>query len=102
VRDSQAFDAEGEELGLDHFKFLIKCSGSGLFWSSLASFVSNNPHVALVSLWRQSEARSGTVGVVIMVSHVYERLAILLVKGNAALFLNRLPNHPSPLIDGSQ
>ena len=30
------------------------------------------------------------------------REAILLVKGNAALFLNRLPNHPSPLIDGSE
>ena len=36
------------------------------------------------------------------IRHLYERLAILLVKGNAALFLNRLPNHPSPLIDGSE
>ena len=31
-----------------------------------------------------------------------ETLAILLVNGNAALFLNRLPNQPSPLIDGSE
>ena len=36
------------------------------------------------------------------IRHLYERLAILLVKGNAALFLNRLPTHPSPLIDGSE
>jgi hypothetical protein len=34
------------------------------------------------------------------ISHLYQRLAILLVKGNAALFLNRLPTHPSPMIDG--
>ena len=34
--------------------------------------------------------------------HLYQRLAVLLVRGNAALFLNRLPNHPSPVIDGTQ
>jgi hypothetical protein len=36
------------------------------------------------------------------IRHLYQRLAILLVKGNAALFLNRLPSHPSPMIDGSE
>ena len=33
--------------------------------------------------------------------HLFQRLAVLLAKGNAALFLNRLPSHPSALIDGS-
>ena len=29
---------------------------------------------------------------------LYQRLAILLVKGNASLFLNRLPSQPSPIL----
>ena len=33
--------------------------------------------------------------------HLFQRLAVLLVKGNAALFLNRVPCHPSAIIDGS-
>ena len=36
------------------------------------------------------------------IRHLYQRMAILLVKGNAALFLNRLPSHSSPTIDGSE
>ena len=36
------------------------------------------------------------------IRHLYQRLAILLVKGNASLFLNRLPTHPSPMIDGTE
>ena len=32
--------------------------------------------------------------------HLFQRLAVLLAKGNAALFLNRVPCHPSPVIDG--
>ena len=32
--------------------------------------------------------------------HLFQRLSILLTKGNAALFLNRLPSHPGPDIDG--
>ena len=34
--------------------------------------------------------------------HLFQRLAVLLVKGNAALFHNRTPSHPSPEIDGVQ
>jgi hypothetical protein len=33
--------------------------------------------------------------------HLFQRLAVLLAKGNAALFLNRVPCHPSAVIDGS-
>ena len=29
-----------------------------------------------------------------------QRLSVLLVKGNAALLLNRIPSHPLPEIDG--
>ena len=34
--------------------------------------------------------------------HLFQQLAVLLAKGNAALFLTRLPNHPSPDIDGTE
>ena len=33
--------------------------------------------------------------------HLFQRLAVLLAKGNAALFLNRVPSHPSAVIDGA-
>ena len=34
--------------------------------------------------------------------HLFQRLAVLLAKGNSALFLNRMPSHPDPTIDGDQ
>ena len=34
------------------------------------------------------------------VSHLFQRLSILLVKGNAALFSNRVPDHPDSSVDG--
>ena len=36
------------------------------------------------------------------VRHLFQRLSILLVKRNAALFLNRQSHHPEPEIDGVQ
>ena len=33
------------------------------------------------------------------VRHLFQRLSILLVKGNAALFLNRQRHHPEPEIE---
>ena len=32
--------------------------------------------------------------------HLFQRLSVLLVKGNAALLFNRIPSHPLPVIDG--
>ena len=34
------------------------------------------------------------------ISHFFQRLSILLVKGNAALFINRVPDPPDSIIDG--
>ena len=31
--------------------------------------------------------------------HLFQRLSVLLVKGNASLLLNRIPSHPLPEID---
>ena len=36
------------------------------------------------------------------IRHLYQRLGILLAKGNAFLFLNRLPNTTNPTIDGTE
>ena len=36
------------------------------------------------------------------VSHLFQRLSILLMKGNMALLLNRVPSEISPEIIGSQ
>ena len=34
------------------------------------------------------------------IRHLFQRLAILLVQGNASLLINRVPVFPSPEIDG--
>ena len=34
------------------------------------------------------------------IRHLFQRLGVLLVKGNAALMLNRIPSFPLPEIDG--
>ena len=34
--------------------------------------------------------------------HLFQHLAVLLVKGNAALFLNRVPSFPLPDVDGAE
>jgi hypothetical protein len=35
-----------------------------------------------------------------VISHLYQKLSVLLARGNAALLLNRFPTFPSPDIDG--
>ena len=34
------------------------------------------------------------------IRHLFQRLSILLAKGNSAIFCNRIPCHPSPEVDG--
>ena len=34
------------------------------------------------------------------IRHLFQRLSVLLVRGNAALFLNRIPSFPATVIDG--
>ena len=33
-------------------------------------------------------------------AHLWQRLGVLLQRGNANLFNNRIPNHPEPQVDG--
>jgi hypothetical protein len=35
-----------------------------------------------------------------VIRHLYQKLSVLLARGNAALLLNRFPTFPSPDIDG--
>ena len=34
------------------------------------------------------------------IRHLFQRLGVMLVKGNAALLLNRIPSFPLPEVDG--
>ena len=34
------------------------------------------------------------------IRHLFQRLAVLLVKGNATLLVNRIPSHPLPSVNG--
>ena len=34
------------------------------------------------------------------IRHLFQRLAVLLVKGNAVLLVNRIPSHPLPTVNG--
>ena len=34
--------------------------------------------------------------------HLFQKLGVLLVRGNAAMFLNRIPSFPPPDIDGEE
>ena len=34
------------------------------------------------------------------IRHLFQRLAVLLVKGNTALLVNRIPSHPLPSVNG--
>ena len=36
------------------------------------------------------------------VRHLFQRLGVLVAKGNAALFINRVPSFPQPEVDGAQ
>ena len=36
------------------------------------------------------------------VRHLFQRLAVLLMKGNAALLINRVPSFPDPQVDGTE
>ena len=36
------------------------------------------------------------------IAHLFQRLSVLLVKGNAALLLNRIPSFPEPQVDGAE
>ena len=38
----------------------------------------------------------------VAIGHLFQRLSVLLVRGNAALFLNRIPSFPDSEIDGME
>ena len=49
------------------------------------------------ALSRQTGGEEGEV-----IRHIVQRMSILLIKGNAALILNRVPSFPHPHLDGIQ
>ena len=61
-------------------------------WSSRATKVLRRIGIALASQSRKEEGE--------VVSHLFQRLSLLLCKGNAALLQNRMPSTIEPEIDG--
>ena len=49
------------------------------------------------ALSRQIGGEKGEV-----IRHIVQRMSVLLIKGNAALILNRTPSFPQPYLDGIQ
>ena len=47
-----------------------------------------------------AQARSTVMEEEDVIRHLFQRLGVLLVKGNAAPLLNRIPSFPLPDIDG--
>ena len=58
--------------------------------TSLQQLLGHHPEVFLAAGKEEDEA----------IRHLFQRLAVLLVKGNAALLVNRIPSHPLPSANG--
>ena len=54
-------------------------------------------HKLAIALARSTGQEEGEV---VVVKHLFGRLSILLMRGNSALLLNRVPSHPDLHIDG--
>ena len=61
-------------------------------WHEGGVAVVNRPGQALARATGQEEGE--------VVRHLFRRLSILLVRGNAALLISRIPSHPQSYIDG--
>ena len=58
-----------------------------------------NAVIQVKKLWSAQPRQTGQEESV-AIGHLFQRLSVLLVKGNAALFLNRIPSFPDAHIDG--
>ena len=50
----------------------------------------------------RSLARVGGHDEGLIIRHLFQRLAVLLMRGNCQLILSRTPSHPSPIITGEE
>ena len=86
-------------------KYSEACAAEGVCFQPLPFEVLGGVHDAAVGVIKklgQALARSGGLDENETVRHLFGRLSILLMRGNAALVLSRTVNHPHPRISGEQ
>ena len=82
---------------------LINCERTGLSFIPLPVETLGGWHKKVVEQLRKlarAQARSTGKEEDDSIRHLFQRLGVLLVKGNATLLLNRIPLFPLPDIDG--
>ena len=67
-------------------------------WETLGGW--HDETVAQVKKLASAQARQTGEDRSEVIRHLYQKLSVLLARGNAALLLNRFPTFPSPDIDG--
>ena len=83
--------------------YLEACEREGMAFIPLPVETLGGWHKKAVEQLRKlarAQARSTGKGEDEAIRHLFQRLGVLLVKGNAALLLNRIPSFPLPEIDG--
>ena len=84
-------------------KYGEACAAEGVSFQPLPFEVLGGVHetaAGVIKKLGQALARSGGLDENETVRHLFGRLSILLMRGNAALVLSRTANHPQPHISG--
>ena len=83
--------------------YLAACQGEGIAFIPLPVETLGGWHPkAVLQIKKLARAQARTTGKDEdeAIRHLFQRLAVLLVKGNAALLVNRIPSQPLPTING--
>ena len=83
--------------------YLAACRREGIAFIPLPEETLGGWHAkAVLQIKRLARAQARTTGKDEdeAIRHLFQRLAVLLVKGNAALLVNRIPSHPLPSVNG--
>ena len=85
-------------------KYGDACQAEGIQFQPVAISVLGGYHPsgeAVVKRLGASLARQGGLEEAETVRHLFQRLSILLMRGNTQLILSRCPTHPDPMTDGN-
>ena len=89
--------------GQKWLKYGEVCAAEGISFQPLPLEVLGGLHdlsVLTVKKLGEALARAGGQGEQEVVRHLFGRLSVLLMRGNATLILSRVPKHPDPHING--
>ena len=78
-------------------------SAEGIFFQTLPFEVLGGVHESAINVLKkigQTLARSSGQEEAVVTRHLFGRLSVLLMQGNAQLILSRIPKHPEAHING--